>query len=248
MDEENVLVKLNKDLSKHPPPRTISEFIYDNLRESIIINELKANQRINEKEIAARFHVSRTPVREAVLRLAVEGFVRIDSYRRALVKEISFEELGEILQVLAALDRLAIVLAVGNITPKDVMKLESITEKMEKVCNLKSVEKFIELNAAFHDKLWKSVPNKFLREILNFVKDKKERYSYARLYAYKKPGFLEKSMKHHRILMRAIKSKDKEKLEELIVEHRNILLEKSTAQDKKELKEYLMTDEKDEQT
>ena len=55
------------------------------------------------------------------------------------------------------------------------MKLESITEKMEKVCGLKSIEKFIELNASFHDELWKSVLNKFLVEILNFVRDKKER-------------------------------------------------------------------------
>lgn len=237
------MTKLNKDISKYPLPRTMSEFIYDSLKEAIILNEFKTNQRINEKEIADRFHVSRTPVREAVLRLAAEGFVKIDSYRRAIVKEISFEELGEILLVLGALDRLAVGLAIDVISPKEIMKLENITEKMEKVCALNSLEKFIELNASFHDELWKSVPNKFLMEILNVVRDKKERYSYARLFAYKKPGFLEKSMKHHRALMRAIKARDKEKLQMLIVEHRNILLEKSTAEDKKELKEYLMTNE-----
>lgn len=235
------MVKLNKDISKYALPRTMSEFIYDSLKETIIQNELKANHRINEKEIADRFHVSRTPVREAVLRLAAEGFVKIDSYRRAIVKEITFEELGEILQVLGALDRLAVGLAIDNVTPKRVMKLEVITKKMEKTCAPKSVEKFIELNASFHEELWKSVPNKFLVEILNFVCDKKERYSYARLYSYKKPGFLEKSMKHHRALMRAIKARDKEKLQSLIVEHRNILLEKSTAKEKKELKEFMMT-------
>ena len=168
------MTKLNKDISKYPLPRTMSEFIYDSLKEAIILNEFKANQRINEKEIADRFHVSRTPVREAVLRLAAEGFVKIDSYRRAIVKEISFEELGEILQVLGALDRLAVGLAIDVISPKEIMKLEGITEKMEKVCALNSLEKFIELNASFHDELWKSVPNKFLMEILNVVRDKKK--------------------------------------------------------------------------
>jgi len=236
-----ILTKLNKDISKYPLPRTMSEFIYDSLKEAIILNEFKANQRINEKEIADRFHVSRTPVREAVLRLAAEGFVKIDSYRRAIVKEISFEELGEILQVLGALDRLAVGLAIDVISPKEIMKLEGITEKMEKACALNALEKFIELNASFHDELWKSVPNKFLMEILNVVRDKKERYSYARLFAYKKPGFLEKSMKHHRALIRAIKARDKEKLQLLIVEHRNILLEKSSDEEKNELKKYLMT-------
>ena len=235
------MTKLNKNISKYPLPQTMSEFIFDSLKEAIIVNELKANQRINEKEISERFHVSRTPVREAVLRLAAAGFVKIDSYKRAVVKELSFEELGEILQVLGALDRLAVGLLLDHIYPKDVKKLENIMEKMEKACSINSLEKFIELNTAFHDELWKSVPNKFLLEMLHFVRDKKERYSYARLYAYKKPGFLDKSMKHHRLLMRAIRSKNKEKLEELIVEHRKILLEEPVAKDKKELQEEMIT-------
>lgn len=236
--------KLNKDLSKYPLPRTISEFIYDSLKESIISNELKANQRINEKEIAGRFHVSRTPVREAVLRLAAEGFVKIDSYRRAVVKEISFEELGEILQVLGALDRLALSLAIDNMNQKDIEKLEKLTERMEKVCSLNSVEKYIEANAAFHNELWKAVPNKLLLEMLHFVRDKKERYSYARLYGYKRPGFIEKSMKHHRELIKAIKARDKEKLKDMIVKHRTLLLESATKKQKEELREYLMSEEK----
>lgn len=217
--------KNKKENSKYPPPRTMSEFIYSNLKEAILSNELKANQRINENEIAASFHVSRTPVREAVLRLATEGFVRIDSYRRAIVKSISFEELREILEVLGALDRLAVSLAIDAMAQADIDKLEKITQKMQKYCSMKTIEKYIEVNAEFHNELWKNVPNKFLLEILYLVRDKKERYFYSRLLAYKNPGFLEKSMKHHWELIDAIKKRDKEKLMNLIVEHRHILLE-----------------------
>ena len=217
---------MNKESdSKYPLPRTMSEFIYSSLKAAIVSNELKANQRINEKELAQRFHVSRTPVREAVLRLATEGFVRIDSYRRAIIREVSYEELREILEVLGALDRLAVGLAIENITEKGIHKLEKITKKMHKYCNLKTIEKYMELNAEFHNELWKFVPNKFLLEILYFVRDKKERYSYARLAAYRNPGFLERSMKHHWELMDAIKKRDKEVLMKMIVEHRRILLE-----------------------
>ena len=95
-------------------------------------NELKANQRINEKELSKAFHVSRTPVREAVLMLAAEGFVKIDSYRRAIVKEVTFEELSEIIQVMGALDRLAMELVIDNLSPEDIKKLEDITKKMRK--------------------------------------------------------------------------------------------------------------------
>jgi len=221
----------------------MSEFIYINLREDIMNNELKANQRINEKEVAKAFHVSRTPVREAVLRLAAEGFVHIDSYRRALVKEVTFEELSEIIQVLGALDRLAMELVIDNLTPKEIKKLEEITKKMEKYCNPNSVEKFMQLNVSFHNELWKSVPNKFLREMLYLARDHKERYTYARLYAYKKLGTLERSMKQHKELMKAIKSGDKEKLKDLITKHRNILLE--PGKDKEKLKKYMMTEKKE---
>lgn len=238
-------MKLNRTHKKnndYPPPRTMSEFIYNNLKETIMNNGLKANQRINEKEIADNFHVSRTPVREAVLRLAAEGFVQIDSYRRAIVKEVTFEELNEIIQVLGVLDRLAMDLAIDNITQKTISKLEEITKKMEKYCESNSVEKFMQVNVSFHDELWKAVPNKYLRDLLYMARDHKERYTYARLYAYRKLGTLEKSMKQHRELMQAIREKNKDKLKNLIVKHRNVILE--SGEDKEKLKKYMMTEDK----
>ncbi|MBS3819690.1 GntR family transcriptional regulator [bacterium] len=230
----------NNKKFKYPPPRTISEFIYQNLKEDIMNNEFKAHQRINEKEISEIFHVSRTPVREAVLRLAAEGFVKIDSYRRAVVKELTFEELSEIIQVLAVLDKLAIELVIDNLSSNEIQKLEKITNKMENYCSQNSVEKFMDLNVSFHNELWKYVPNKFLREMLYQARDHKERYTYARLYSYKKLGTLEKSMKQHRELMKAIKERDKERSKELIVKHRNLLLE--SAKDKEKIKKYMMAE------
>jgi DNA-binding GntR family transcriptional regulator len=234
--------KNKKENSKYPLPRTMSEFIYASLKEAILSNEIQANQRINENEIAERFHMSRTPVREAVLRLAAEGFVKIDSYRRAIVKAISFEELREILDVLGALDRLAVSLAIDAMADQDIDRLERITQKMERYCSLKTIEKYIHVNAEFHNELWKSVPNIFLLEILYLVSDKKERYFYSRLLAYKNPGFLERSMKHHWDLMDAIKRRDKEKLMALIVEHRHILLESEAHED--QMRGYIKSKEK----
>jgi len=214
-------------------PKTISEFIYSNLKESIMSNELGPNQRINEKKIAEHFHVSRTPVREAVLRLASEGFIKIDSYRRAVVKEVSYDELKEALEVLATLDVLAISLAVDKISPAEVNKLERLTKKMDKVCSLKTIEKFMKANTEFHNELWKSVPNSFLREVLCFVRDKRERCAYPRLLILKTPGFLQRSISHHWELMNAIKKRDKDRLRILMAEHHHLLLEPDNLERKK---------------
>jgi DNA-binding GntR family transcriptional regulator len=234
-------MKNNNEIYRYPVPRTISEFIYTNLKEAILANEIKANERIDEKKIAKQFHVSRTPVREAVLRLSAEGFVRIDSYRRAIAKEISFQEFGEILEVISALDRLAISLAIDNMTQDDVDKLGKITDKMDKAFRLNKVDKYMSINTEFHNELWKFVPNKFLRDMLNFVRDKKERYSYARILLYRNPGYLKKSMDHHRQLMEAIKSREKEQLMKLIVEHRHLIFKSKDHEE--QMKRYIMSKE-----
>lgn len=234
------MAKSNTGISKYPLARTMSEFIYGSLKDSIINNELKSNQRINEKQLAEYFKVSRTPIREAVLRLEAKGFVRIDSYRRAVVKEISYKELMEIFQALGALDRLAVSQAVDNLTAQNIDKLEGFIKKMERNCNLKSIEKYFEFNEKFHDEIWKAADNKLLLEILNSVRDRMQRYTFARILAFKKPEALEKSMNQHKALLSAIKRKDKERLKKMIVEHRVSILKFSPYA--KELKEYLSTE------
>lgn len=235
---------MNKnEISKHPLPQTMSEYIFTVLKESIINNKLQANQRINEKELSEQFRVSRTPVREAVLRLASEGFVKIDSYKRAIVSEISHQKLKEILQVLGALDRLAIGLAVDNLTLKHVTKLERLVESMEKSCDLKSIEKYMELNVTFHNGIWEAVPNKLLREMLYLVRDKMLRYKYAQIHDFRTPGALEKSMKQHIELIEAIRAKNKERLKTLIVKHRGSLGEPSVYSEG--IKEYLNTEQEE---
>jgi len=231
---------LNKGNFEHPLARTMSELIYTELKESIINGKLKANQRINENELAEYFKVSRTPIREAVLRLEAKGFLRIDSYRRAVVKEISYQELMEIFQVLGALDRLAVSQAVDNLTAQNIKKLEDLIKKMEKYCRLDSIEKYFEFNENFHDEIWKATNNELLHEILNSVRDRMRRYTYARIFAFKKPEALEKSFEQHKALLMALRKKDKEKLKKMIVEHRVSLLK--FAPYAEELKEYLSTE------
>lgn len=227
---------LEYESAKNALPRTMRDLIYENLKSAIINGKLRANQRINEKELTEHFRVSRTPVREAVLRLAAEGFVQIDSYRRAVVKMISYKELSEIYEVLGALDRLAIGQAVDNLSIKEIRKLEQIINKMEKYCNINSIEKYLELNVKFHDEIWKAVHNKLLVETLHSVRDKLLRYNYSQIYAFKQPGALQKSIKEHKELLEAIIAKDKENLKNLIEKHRGSLGTSSVYDDG--IKEY----------
>lgn len=227
--------------ASHSIPKTLSQSIYNYLKKSIINNKLKANQRINEKEIASIFGVSTTPVREAVLRLGAEGYITTNSHRESVVKEISYQELRDIFPVLAVLDDFAMSLVVDHISPEKIRELEEMTAKMERFCKQRSVEEYLGLNAAIHNKIWESLPNKILKRTLQFVHGQLLRYNYARYYIFRKPGVLKKSLKEHKEILYSLKSKNKEELKTKIQKHWSTLIE---APLRNELKEYFKNNER----
>ncbi len=227
----------------HSIPKTLSQSIYNYIKNSIINNELKANQKINEKEIADTFGVSTTPVREAVLRLGAEGFVTVKSHREAVVKEICYVELKEIFQVLSALDTLAADLVVDFLSSEDLKDIESLTAEMESRCTLDSIEKYMAINRDIHDKIWESLPNKFLKYTLKYVTEQFLRYNYARIYAFQKPGVLRRSMNEHKKILQALRERDKHQLRTLLSNHWGSLLQPSPFADG--LKEYLNNNSKE---
>lgn len=229
--------------SPHAIPKTLSQSIYNYLKDAITNNKLKSNQKINEKEIAQLFEVSTTPVREAVLRLGAEGFVTINSHRETVVKEIYYEELKEIFQVLGTLDSLASCLAVDNLSSETLEDLEHLTKEMERHCDLNSIEKYIAINQDIHKKIWERIPNRFLQATLHYVNDQMLRYNYARFYAFRKHGALERSMEEHKEILEALKNKDKKRLKNLIAKHWGSLLQPSPFEEG--LKEYLNNERKE---
>lgn len=222
--------KNNNSFTERTIPKTLRESIYNYLKDAIIKNKMKANHRIVDWEIAELFGVSTTPVREAVLKLGVEGFVTINTHREALIRGISYDELKDILQVLASLDRLAVSLIVENIAEETLKDIDDLFLRMERNSQPKSIEKYMELNRAIHNKIWKALPNKFLRETLLKLQDQLLRYSYACIFALRKPGALERSLSKHREWIEALKQRDKDRLEGLTMKHWSWLIESSPFQ------------------
>jgi len=198
---------------------TISDKIYNYLKESIIKNKIKPNQRINEKKIAALFDSSTTPVREAILRLSAEGFIQISRYRHAIVKEISSKELQEMYEVMTILDYHALKLAIKELTDENLQEIEDLTIELEKHCSLDSLEEYLDLNAFIHTSIWKVIENKFFYSTLIQVYDQIQRYVYARYSVFMRHGALKESLSKHKNLLKALKSRDSSNLLKLVKEH-----------------------------
>jgi DNA-binding GntR family transcriptional regulator len=214
-----------RDLTSNSIPKTLSESIYNSLRTGIINNELKAGQRVYEKEIAKQYGVSTTPVREAFLRLNAEGYISIDSHRKASVRTISYQELEDIFMVMADLDTLAISQVVDHITPGCIQEIEELISEMDAICESSFIERFLELNVALHYKIWSVLPNKVMERTLHYVHGQLLRYNYARYVAFQDPEIMRRSQEEHKEILRALKKKDKREIKKFIKTHWSFLIQ-----------------------
>jgi DNA-binding GntR family transcriptional regulator len=209
------------DSIKFTVPETLGQSIYNCLKKAIIENKIEPNQKINEKEIADSFKVSRTPVREALVRLEAEGFTKATSHRDVVVKEVSYGDLMDIFQVIGILDSLAITLVVDKIESKEFTRLEKMTDKLKHYYNQKDVEKFIDMNYAIHDRIWDHLINIYLQKALKHCLAHIQRCYYALSSAFQKKEILDDSMKAHKDILEALSKKDKKRLNYIIQEHWN---------------------------
>jgi DNA-binding GntR family transcriptional regulator len=131
--------------------RTLDALVVDELRQRIISGSLPAGSRIDQQALAEELDVSRMPIREALRRLAAEGFVDLVSHRGATVVDFSADDIRELYQIRAVLQALASRLSVPNFTEDDMSKVRHTLELMKSEdC---TVERWIELNRIFHESI-----------------------------------------------------------------------------------------------
>ncbi|NOR15749.1 MAG: GntR family transcriptional regulator [Candidatus Aminicenantes bacterium] len=200
-------------------PKTLSQYVYIHLKDAIISNELQARERIDEKIITEKFQISRTPVREAINRLAGEGFITIDQHRDAHVRELTLAELQEIAQVLGLLDGHALASILDRLRPADLSALEKMTAKLEKYFQEESLNKFYQTNFAIHEKLWSFLPPGYLYTTLKIGASHMQRYCLNAEMPHSHEEMLKHSSKHHQWLMQSLKTKDAKGLSTLMRQH-----------------------------
>jgi DNA-binding GntR family transcriptional regulator len=211
VDNQNSVFHITKSLSKP---------IYEYLKKAIVNNDIKANATINEKEIAENFGVSRTPVREAIIRLSMQGFVDIHYHRDSVVRDIPYEELQEILHVISCLDAYAITIVADKIRDKDIAKIENLTSKLERYLDVKNAQKFFVTNFTLHEIIWDYLPEGFLRSTLEVGVAQIQRYTIIpQMTEEQIKKVQESSFAAHKKIVTALKDRDKEKLSSLFRRH-----------------------------
>jgi DNA-binding GntR family transcriptional regulator len=174
----------------------------EQLLQRIVSGELEPGNRINESQISLELGLSRTPLREALMTLEREGFVRSEVNRGFIVAEISSHEAREIYPIIATLEGLALRetgLLAGTILPE----LERINHEFAAV-NLEPV-RAIELDTAFHNALISRCPNRRLLELVRSHRQLLQRYEHIQL---EDSSLIPHSVAQHAIIIQSLRSHD----------------------------------------
>ena len=129
----------------------LRDVVFNTLRQAILTGELKPGERLMEIHLANKLGVSRTPIREAIRKLELEGLVTMIPRRGAEVAQITEKSMNDVLEVRRALDALCVELACDRISQEELQHLKKACDTFEEAVKTKDVKQIAQADVALHD-------------------------------------------------------------------------------------------------
>jgi len=186
------------------------------LRQAITGGILQPGERLMESQLAEELGVSRTPVREAIRKLELDGFVVMLPRRGTYVADLSLKDIHDLYEVRTALDSLAAELATERINEEELERLERLVVQISEYAEAGDVDKVAETDGLFHEIIYEASRNSRLIAVIHNNWDQANRYRYRSL-AY--PGRLKDTCDEHRRLVEAIAQRDAALAAQLAAKH-----------------------------
>lgn len=193
--------------------------VFQKIREDILTGVYKEHDELREVSIGEELGVSRTPVREALRQLELEGLVTIVPNKGAYVTGITPQDVRDIYKIRSLLEGLCARWATEHITGRQIEELEEIILLSEFHLRRKSAERaeqVSELDGKFHKVLYEASNSRILEHVLS---DFHKYVQMARMMSVGAKNRAERSIEEHRDILKAIKDKDPDKAERLANQH-----------------------------
>lgn len=184
----------------------LRDVVFNTLRQAILTGELKPGERLMEIHLANKLGVSRTPIREAIRKLELEGLVTMIPRRGAEVAQITGKSLQDVLEVRRSLDALCAELACERISDEEIAALEAACKEFEEATYTKDARVIAAADVALHDIIIKATNNNRLVQLVNNLAEQMYRYRFEYIKDYSMHGRL---VEEHRVIFEAIRKKDK---------------------------------------
>jgi DNA-binding GntR family transcriptional regulator len=185
--------------------KPLREIVFEAMREAIVSGRLVPGERLVEIKLALEMGVSRTPVREAIRKLELEGFVIMMQRKGAYVAGLSPREIRDVFEIRSTLESLAARLAAERISEPQLDNLKKLLADIESKIGIQDLEAVVKLDIAFHDTLFRASGNARLVSLLSNLREQIHRY---RSMSLSYPGRMMIALNEHRAIVKAIVIRD----------------------------------------
>lgn len=194
----------------------LRDVVYNTLREAILKGELKAGERLMELQLASKLGVSRTPIREAIRMLELEGLAVTIPRKGAEVAKMTVKDMEDVLEVREALDELAAKIACNKITEEQLQTLSKVKDAFEESTKTTDIKQIAMYDEKFHDVIYESTGNVRLVNLLNNLREQIYRY---RVEYLKNVEVYPRLIKEHETILKALQDRNQELVVEAMRDH-----------------------------
>ncbi len=198
--QDNLQIQMNDFLP-------LRDVVFNTLRQAILTGDLKPGERLMEIHLANKLGVSRTPIREAIRKLELEGLVTMIPRRGAEVAQITEKSMNDVLEVRRSMDALCVELACERISAQELEALDKACDDFAEAVKTKDIRKIAQADVALHDIIVQATGNRRLVQLINNLSEQMYRYRFE----YLKDTTRHQSLiAEHRMICEGIREKNKE--------------------------------------
>ena len=194
----------------------LRDVVYNTLREAILKGELKPGDRLMELQLASKLGVSRTPIREAIRMLELEGLAVTIPRKGAEVAKMTVKDMEDVLEVREALDELAAKIACNKITEEQLQTLSKVKDAFEESTKTTDIKQIAMYDEKFHDVIYEYTGIVRLVNLLNNLREQIYRY---RVEYLKNVEVYPRLIEEHETILKALQDRNQELVVEAMRDH-----------------------------
>ena len=196
--------------------QNLHEATFQTLRSLLVEGKIAPGSKLNERELAERLNVSRTPIREAIRRLAADGLVELIANRGAIAIELSLADVIHTFDVIAQLEGYSGELAAQNISDSTLSELEALQYEMMASYARRDLSSYYKLNLGIHHLINQAANNPVLTKLFSQVNARIE----ALRFRSNQDGVKwEKAVEEHQEMLDALKARDSARMRKVMISH-----------------------------
>ena len=194
----------------------LHEATFQKLRSLLVEGAISPGSKLNERELAESLKVSRTPIREAIKRLAADGLVELIANRGAIALQLKKEDVVNTFDVIAQLEGYSGELAAKNISAAALSELEALQYEMMASYARRDLSSYYKLNLRIHHLINHAANNPILSQLFTQVNARIETF---RFRSNQDGVKWEKAVEEHQEMIRALKARDSERMRKVMIQH-----------------------------